>query len=72
MNMMVGGSVMAALVVIIMFLNSITVTLGKAFLFMFLAKFLAIVNLLPSSSSSSSEKKPGRKDVTVVLEGGHS
>lgn len=67
---MLGGSAMAALVVIIMFLNTITVTLGKAFLFMFIAKFLVAVNWLPSGSSSSSEKKPGRKDVTVVL-GGH-
>lgn len=69
--MMVGGSVMTAFVVIIMFLNVITVTLGKAFLFVFISKFLAVVNLFPSgSSSSSSKKKPGRKDVTVVL-GGH-
>lgn len=62
MNMMVGGSVMAAFVVLSTFLNTITVTLVNAFVFTFIAKFLVFANWM------SSEKKSDRKDVTVVLE----
>lgn len=66
MNMMVGGSVMAAFVVIFMFLNIITVTLGKAFLFTFIAKFLVSVNWI--STGSSTKKKTSHKEVTVLME----
>lgn len=65
MNMMVGGSVMAAFVVIFVLLNTITVTLGKALLFTFIAKFLVSVNWV--SSGSSSNTKSNHKDVTVVM-----
>lgn len=65
MNMMLGGSMMTAFVVLFMFLNMITVTLGKAFLFTFIAKFLVSVNWKHSGSST---KKYSRKDVTVVME----
>jgi len=66
MNMMVGGSVMAAFVVISTFLHTITVTLVKAFLFTFIAKFLVSANWI--SSGPSPKKKSSRKDVTVVME----
>ncbi|XP_060840065.1 uncharacterized protein LOC132921207 [Rhopalosiphum padi] len=65
MNMMVGGSIMATFVVIFIFLNMITVTLGKALLFTFIAKFLISVNW--KSSESSSKKKPSRNDITVLM-----
>lgn len=64
MNLMVGGSIMAAFVVIFMFLNMITVTIGKALLFTFIAKFLVSVNW---KSSESSKKKPSRNDITVLM-----
>ncbi|XP_026814458.1 uncharacterized protein LOC113554703 [Rhopalosiphum maidis] len=65
MNMMVGGSIMATFVVIFIFLNMITVTLGKALLFTFIAKFLISVNW--KSSESSSKKKPSHNDITVLM-----
>ncbi|XP_050066745.1 uncharacterized protein LOC126555863 [Aphis gossypii] len=64
MNIMVGGSIMAAFVVIFMFLNMITATLGKALLFTFIAKFLVSVNW---KSSESSKKKPSHNDITVLM-----
>lgn len=64
MNIMVGGSIMAAFVVIFMFLNMITVTLGKALLFTFIAKFLVSVNW---KSSESTKKKSSHNDITVLM-----
>ncbi|XP_060881000.1 uncharacterized protein LOC132952662 [Metopolophium dirhodum] len=65
MNMLIGGSMMAAFVVIFMFVNMITVTLGKALFFTFIAKFLISVNW--KSSESSSKKKSTHNDITVVM-----
>ncbi|XP_016659268.1 uncharacterized protein LOC107883562 [Acyrthosiphon pisum] len=65
MNMLIGGSMMAAFVVIFTFVNMITVTLGKALFFTFIAKFLISVNW--KSSESSSKKKSTRNDITVVM-----
>jgi len=62
---MIGGSMMAAFVVIFTFLNMITVTLGKALFFTFIAKFLISVNW--KSSESSAKKKSFHKDITVVM-----
>lgn len=66
MNMMVGASMMTGFVVIIMFISMITMTLGKAFLFTFIAKFLISVNW-KGSSSSSSKKNTAHKDLTVLM-----
>lgn len=63
MNMIFGGGMMAVFVMVFMFLNMITVTLGKAFLFTFITKFLVSVNW----KSSSSKEKSSNKDVTVVM-----
>lgn len=65
MNLLIGGSMMAAFVVIFTFLNMITVTLGKALFFTFIAKFLISVNW--KSSESSSKNKSSHKDITVVM-----
>jgi hypothetical protein len=62
---MLGGGMMTAFVVLFMFLNMITVTLGKAFLFTFIAKFLVSVNWKHSGSSS---KKSSHKDITIVMD----
>lgn len=66
MNMMIGGSVMIGFLKIFIILNMITVILGKAFLFTFIAKFLVLVNLV--SSSSPPKKNTSRKDVTVLMD----
>ncbi|XP_025203101.1 uncharacterized protein LOC112600144 [Melanaphis sacchari] len=65
MNMMLGGSIMATFVVIFFFLNMITVTLGKALFFTFIAKFLVSVNW--KSSEPSSKKKSSHNEITVLM-----
>lgn len=54
---------MTMFVMTFMYLNLITVTLGKAFLFTFISKFLVSVNW---KSSSSYKEKSSDKEVTVI------
>lgn len=63
---MIGGSMMAALVMIFMFFNVITVTVGKSFLFTFITKLLVLVNWIQSSSHS--KKTTSHNGVTILTE----
>lgn len=64
--MMIGGSMMAALVMIFMFFNVITVTVGKSFLFTFITKLLVLVNWIQSSSHP--KKTTSHNGVTILTE----
>lgn len=64
MQMIFGSSLMAALVLIVMFMKIITVTLGKTFFFTFIAKLLISMSW---NQSSSSKKEISHRDVTILM-----
>lgn len=65
MNVMIGASMTAALVIIVAFMSVITATVVKALLFSFFAKFLITVNWKGSSSSKNSSGS--HKDLMVLM-----
>lgn len=64
---MIGGSVVAASVVLFAILNAITTALVKAFVFTFIAKFLVSANWRPSGHGSK-ENTHGVCNLMIVTE----